>query len=260
MSEVEIERDGAVASLILARPAVRNAMNEAMGRAVARAVEALNAEPAVWVVLVRGQGKAFCAGGDLSLIDQRVASDPGVNFQAMRTFYDLFLSIRDLRVPSIAVVHGTAMGAGLCFAMACDVRLAAAGAPMGLNFVKLGLHPGMGATWLLPRLCGPAKAAELMLTGKVITAEEACRIGLVNDVYPADMLLDAARDMAAAIAAAAPLAVAQCKQSLQGGWARDLGEALDNEARAQKANFATEDVVEGVRAIRERRVPRFTGR
>ena len=145
MSEVEIERDGAVASLILARPAVRNAMNEAMGRAVARAVEALNAEPAVRAVLVRGQGQAFCAGGDLSLIDQRVASDPGVNFQA-------------------------------------------------------------------------------------------------------------------AIAAAAPLAVAQCKQSLQGGWARALGEALDNEARAQKANFATEDVVEGVRAIRERRVPRFTGR
>lgn len=260
MSEVEIERDGAVASLILARPAVRNAMNEAMGRAVARAVEALNADPAVRAVLVRGQGKAFCAGGDLSLIEERMAGDPATNFQTMRDFYDLFLTIRDLRVPSIAVVHGAAMGAGLCFAMACDVRLAAAGAPMGLNFVKLGLHPGMGATWLLPRLVGPAKAAELLLTGKLITAEEARRIGLVNEVYPVDILLEAAREMADAIAAAAPIAVAQCRQSIHACWTRDLGAALDNEASAQKIDFATEDVAEGVRAVRERRAPRFTGR
>lgn len=250
---------GAVAELSLARPDARNAMTEAMGEEVTRAVALLDADPAVRVVLVRGQGKAFCAGGDLAFLEQRLASTPAENHRTMRRFYELYLSIRTLRVPTIALLHGPAMGAGLCFALACDLRLAAHGATMGLNFVRLGLHPGMGATYLLPRLVGPSVAADLLLTGRTIDAAEARAIGLVNGVHGLEELHDRARSLAVQIATAGPLAVARCKASLQHDRAA-LEEALDREAAAQALDYATQDLAEGVRAAKERRAPAFTGR
>jgi len=259
-TQIGLEVDGPIASIVLSRPEARNAMTEIMGLEVTRAVAELEAKPDVRAVLVRGEGKAFSAGGDLGFLDVRAAETPEHNREAMLRFYGLFLSVRSLRVPTIAVLHGAAMGAGLCFAMACDLRLAAAGATMALNFVRLGLHPGMGATWLLPRLVGPSTAAELLLTGRVLDAERARAIGLVDQVHPPDALLPAARALAGEIARAAPIAVAQTKRSLHESPGRTLEQALAAEADAQAIDYATSDLREGVLAARERREARFSGR
>jgi enoyl-CoA hydratase len=256
---IRLER-GAIAELVLARPDARNAMTEAMGDEVAAAVAEIDRDPLVRVLLVRGEGKAFCAGGDLGFLEQRLADTREGNMRAMGLFYRRFLSVRGLRVPTIAVLHGAAMGAGLCFALGCDLRLAARSAPMGLNFVRLGLHPGMGATHLLPALVGPAVAADLLLTGRTIDGTEAARLGVVNEALDDEALLPRARELAAQIASAGPLAVARCKQSL-GKASRDaLEAALDGEAAAQAEDYATRDLAEGVRAARERRTPVFEGK
>ena len=148
----------------------------------------------------------------------------------MRSFYQLFLSVRDLPCPTLAAVNGAAIGAGLCVALACDVRIAARDAKLGLNFTQLGLHPGMGATWTLPRLVGPAHAAEILFSSRVFSGSEAAEIGLVSRaIAPADVL-PAARALAAEIAAAAPLAVRGVKRALRRSEEASLEDQLDFEA------------------------------
>jgi enoyl-CoA hydratase len=248
-----------IAELVLMRPAARNAMSEAMGAEIRRAVDELNADAAARVVLVRGEGEAFSAGGDLSMLAARASLPEVENRLAMRTFYSNFLSVRALRVPTLAVISGPAIGAGLCFAMACDLRIAATGVKLAASFVRLGLHPGMGATYLLPRLIGPAAANELLLTGRAIDAEEALRLGLVSQVHPRDALDVAARALATQIAAAAPLAVVATKATLAAAIDRELDSALDREAAAQAVDFGTDDLREALLAAAERRPPRFHG-
>ncbi len=250
---------GEIAELVLMRPAARNAMTDAMGAEIRRAVEELNADATVRVVLVRGEGEAFSAGGDLSMLAARAKLPEAENRVAMRRFYGDFLSVRALRVPTLAVIGGPAIGAGLCLAMACDLRVAAAGVKLAASFVRLGLHPGMGATYLLPRLIGTAAATELLLTGRAIDAEEALRLGLVSQVHPRDMLDVAARALATQIAAAGPIAVAETKATLAAAIDRGLGSALDREAAAQAIDFGTDDLREALQAAAERRPPRFRG-
>jgi enoyl-CoA hydratase len=163
-------------------------------------------------------------------------------------------------VPTVAILHGAAVGAGLCFAMACDLRVAAEGTKLGVNFVRVGLHPGMGATWLLPRLVGPARATELLLTGRTLDADEALAIGLVHQVHAEGALEEAVRALVEQIAAGAPIAVAQTKSTLLGSSDRTLDETLLEEARAQAIDFGTEDLKEALQAFSERRAPRFEGR
>jgi enoyl-CoA hydratase/carnithine racemase len=260
LEQVELSVNGGVAELVLSRPATRNAMTEPMGRDIRAAVESLAARDDLRAVVVRGAGGVFSAGGDLSFIEECAAAEPYANRCRMEDFYRLFLSIRALRAPTIAAVAGPAIGAGACFALACDLRIAAADARFGFTFVKLGLHPGMGATWLLPRAVGPAAAADLLLTGRTVNAEEAARLGLVSRVVPTDRLEEEARALAAEIAAAAPIATAQTAVTLRGSLERTLDEALAREAHAQAIDYGTADVAEGVAAIRARRLPRFTGR
>jgi enoyl-CoA hydratase len=250
---------GDLAELILARPEARNAMTETMGAEVERAVAEINAAAGVRAVLVRGDGEAFSAGGDFAMLSARARSSEAENRAAMLRFYDAFLSIRRVRVPTIAVIAGPAVGAGLCFAVACDLRVAAAGTKLSASFVRLGLHPGMGASYLLPRLIGDAAAAELLLTGRSVLAEEALRLGLVNQVHPPAALETAARELAAAVAAAAPGAVAETKATLARAAEAGLADALRAEAAAQAADFGTPDFAEALRAAAERRPPRFTG-
>ncbi|RMH43418.1 MAG: enoyl-CoA hydratase/isomerase family protein [Deltaproteobacteria bacterium] len=255
---IEVTIDGAVAELVLARPDARNAMTEAMGREIRDAVAAVNADGGVRALVVRGEGSAFSAGGDFDMLAERQADSFDSNRAAMLAFYRLYLAIRTLRVPSIAAVHGPAVGAGACFAIACDLRFAGPRAKFGFTFVRLGLHPGMGATYLLPRLVGPAAAAELLLSGRVIEADRAARLGLVNAVV--DDPVAAARAQAAAIAECAPIAVAQTVATLRGALDRSLDDALELEARAQAMDYATEDLAEGIAAARARRRPVFSGR
>jgi len=258
-SEIHVVAVGEIAEIVLARPAARNAMTDVMGAEIQRAVVELNARPGLRVVLVRGQGEAFSAGGDFAMLAERAEHEPDDNRAAMRAFYAGFLSVRTLRVPTIAVIGGPAIGAGLCFALACDLRLAATTARLAASFVRLGLHPGMGATFLLPRLIGPAAAADLLLTGRSVDADEALRLGLVNQVHPPEALDAAARTLAAQIAGAGPIAVAQTKQTLLGALERDLDDALDREADAQATNFESVDLQEALQAVAEHRPPRFRG-
>lgn len=259
---VRVEVDGPVASLVLSRPASRNAMDDAMGEGVAAAVARINALDDVRCVLVRGDGPVFCAGGARALLASRLQKRPEDNERYMRRFYGLFLSVRELRAPSIAVVQGAAMGAGVCFALACDVRVSTSSARLGLTFVQLGLHPGMGATWLLPRLVGPAVAAELLLTGRIIDGAQALRLGLVSQLLPDAEVLAGSRRLADEIARAAPLAVRQLTRTLResAGAADGLAAALETEARAQAHDYLSADAAEGVRALEEKRAPVFLGR
>jgi enoyl-CoA hydratase len=251
---------GTLTRIRLNRPDKQNAMSAEMGEAFSRAIAQVNARTEPRVVLLEGAGRAFCSGGDFSLIADNSRKTPEENRAGMPRFYWSFLSVLRLRVPSIAVLHGATVGAGLCLALACDLRFAAREAKLGANFVKVGLHPGMGGSILLPRLVGPAKAAELLLSGKLVDGAEAERIGLVNRAVPRDELPALALETAQAIASAAPIAVTQTKATL----VRPLLDALDaqlaREAECQAVDFASEDLGEAVAAFRSGREPAFTGR
>ncbi|WP_121255412.1 enoyl-CoA hydratase/isomerase family protein [Nocardioides ferulae] len=261
LAHLRLERpaDG-VALLTLDNPSLRNAMSDEMTGSWVRAVEALAADPTVRVVVVTGAGSAFCSGGNTSWL----AEDPDATVDALRTkmmaFYRAWLSIRRLEVPTIAAINGPAIGAGLCLALACDIRYAARGAKLGAPFVKLGLHPGMAGTYLLPHVVGEAHARDLLLTGRVVEADEALRMGLVSRVLGAADFHDDVLATAAEVARTAPIASRLTTLALREGGHRDLESGLQWEAMAQPITLATEDLHEGIRASQERRQPRFTGR
>jgi enoyl-CoA hydratase len=258
--QIELRRHDAVAEIRLNRPDVRNAMSPEMGAEIARAVDELNADASVLAVIVTGAGKSFSAGGDFDLLEARTRTGGEDNRRGMRAFYESFLSVRRLRVPTVAALHGHAIGAGMCFALACDIRLAAKGTKIGVTFVRVGLHPGMGATFLLPALVGRAAASELLLTGRVIEAERAAALGLVSEVLAPDALDDRAREVAAEITRGAPVAVAQLVDTLRHGGYRTLDQALDREAACQAIDYATRDMSEAIDAFRNKRKPAFEGR
>jgi enoyl-CoA hydratase/carnithine racemase len=256
---VERPRDG-VALLTLDNPDQRNAMSAPMTEAWQAAIAGIAGDPGVRAVVVTGAGSAFCSGGDPAWI----AGEPDAPVDRLRTrmmrFYRAWLSVRDLEVPTIAAVNGPAVGAGLCLALACDIRYAAASARMSVPFVRLGMHAGMAATYTLPNVVGEARARELLLTGRMVDAEEALRIGLVSDLMADETFIDEVLDRAASVAATAPVASRLTKVALRDGGHADFESALQWEALAQPVTLATEDLQEGVRAARERRAPRFAGR
>jgi enoyl-CoA hydratase len=265
---VRVERRDAVAVVTFDDPARRNAMTEAMGRALADAGARLGADDSVRAVVLTGAGAAFSAGGDLAMIEAKSAAGreaPGeparaANRSFMRSFYALFLSVRELPCPTVAALNGAAIGAGLAVALACDMRIAARDAVLGLNFVRLGIHPGMGSSWTLPRLVGPAVAADLLLTGRTLDGAEAERIGLVNRAVARESVVPDALALAQSIASAAPLAVRGTKRALARAAQVSLEEQLDLEAEQQAICYETADLAEGLRAARERRAARFGGR
>ena len=171
LTHLRLERPSeGVAALTLDNPDQRNAMSDEMTDSWIRAVDELATDRTVRAVVVTGSGSAFCSGGNTSWI----ASEPDASVDDLRErmmpFYRAWLSIRKLEVPTIAAVNGPAIGAGLCLALACDIRYAAAGARLGAPFVKLGMHAGMAGTWLLPHVVGEAHARDLLLTGRVVDA------------------------------------------------------------------------------------------
>lgn len=256
---VERPADG-VAVLTLDNSDRRNAMSAEMTASWVEAVDALADDRALRAVVVTGEGSAFCSGGDTGWI----AGEPDATVDALRdrmvTFYRDWLSIRRLEVPTIAAVNGPAVGAGLCLALACDLRYAAVSARLAAPFVRLGMHPGMAATYLLPEVVGAAHARDLLLTGRSVDAEEAFRLGLVSRVLPEDGFRDAVVDIAAGIARTAPVASRYTTLALRDGGHRDLESAVQWEALAQPVTLATADLQEGIAAARERRAPKFTGR
>ncbi len=263
MPETHLSVDRPSAGVVVAtldNPDQRNAMTGPMTQAWDELMTELADDRDLRVLVVTGAGSAFCSGGDTSWI----AGDPDASVADLRArmlpFYRSWLSVLDLDVPTIAAVNGAAVGAGLCLALACDLRYAAAGARFAAPFVRLGMHPAMAATWLLPDVVGPAHARDLLLTGRTVDADEAWRLGLVSGVHEQEGFLDRVLETAVGIAATAPVASRLTTRALRGGGHADLGSAVRWEALAQPVTLATDDLLEGIRAARERRVPRFTGR
>jgi len=246
-----------IGKITLNDPDSLNAMSEGMAeefRAVLAALETAAVKPRA--IIVTGSGRAFSAGGDLAMLKKKTTLTKDENRERMLWFYDSFLGILDLEIPLIAAINGHAIGAGLCVASACDIRIVSKGAKLGFTFVKLGLHPGMGATFVLPQVLGNAAARELLLTGRVIEADEALRVGLVSKLVAPDALLAEAQKIAEEIAANGPLCVKQLLRSVRAP-ALTLQEALQREASAQADNYAGAEFLEGVQATMEKRKPNF---
>ncbi|XRQ04436.1 enoyl-CoA hydratase/isomerase family protein [Actinomadura welshii] len=254
---VERRPDGVVV-LTLNDPGRRNAMSDEMTAAWKATMADLRADAQVRCVVLTGAGSAFSSGGDLSwLADSGAVAVPALR-DRMLAFYRTWLAIRDLEVPTIAALNGHAVGAGLCLALACDLRYAASGAKLLAPFTALGLHPGMAATWLFPEVAGLPLAREMLLAGRVLTGAEAEQGGLVNRAVPGDVLGEALA-VAERVAAQAPVATRLTKVALANGGHPDMESALRWESLAQPVTMASADMREGIAAQREKRAPRFTG-
>lgn len=251
------EQDG-VLVLTLNRPALMNAFNFTLLNALKEQVEALRFNEDVRVVIITGAGqKAFCAGADLK--ERAEMSELQVK-AFIFTIRNLFTAIEDLNKPVIAAINGVALGGGMELCLACDIRIAATSASMGLTETRLAIIPGAGGTQRLPRLIGRGKAKELIFTGRRIDAQEALQIGLVNKVCEKDVLLDECQKMAAMICGAGPIAIEQAKYAINKGLETDLHTGLGIESNAYWVTIPTEDRLEGLAAFREKRKPVYKGK
>ena len=246
-----------VEQLLLNDPESRNAMSPEMAAEFESAVTDLKARLDLKLVVLRGAGRAFSAGGHLDMLEAKCQIKPEENKKGMLKFYRQFLSIAELEVPVLAALNGHAVGAGLCVALACDFRIASAAAKLGLNFVRLGLHPGMGVTHFLPRLVGPARASELLAAGRIVPAEEGFQLGIVNAVVAADEFDAEVERWIDDILAGGPLTLRQLKQTLRDSLGRSLEENLQREAECQAENYAGAEFREGISAAKEKRPPKF---
>jgi len=237
-------------------PDTLNAMSEKMAVEFSALIKKLkNDSSDLRAIIITGAGRAFSAGGDLEMLQKKTTLKGEENRLKMLEFYDSFLSIRDLGIPLIAAINGHAVGAGLCLASACDIRIAHENAKLGVTFTKLGLHPGMGGTYFIPKLVGTSAAIDLMITGRMLTADEGLRLGLVSEVTKDDVV-QKATEKADQILECGPEAVRQVLETLRNGQ-KDLKTALAREAMCQAVNYASSEYAEGVKAIREKRKANF---
>lgn len=255
---IRTERSEAgVVTLTLDSPERRNALDEELSSQLREAVRGIAADPGARCVVLTGAGKAFCSGADLGEFRRQDLGGVLPRREMLGAYYRTFLDVRDLAVPTIAAVNGPAIGAGLNLALVCDLRIAGASARFGATFVRLGIHPGGGAVYMLTRLLGPARAAEMLLSGQLVDAPRALEMGLVNRLVDDTDLASSAAELAASIAANAPRAVRATKRALRIALDADLVTMLEVEGLAQAATQESADAGEGWAAFRERRAPRF---
>ena len=258
-STLIVERTGAVATLTLNRPGARNALDLAMRQEMLAALDEVEADDSVRVLILTGAGEHFCAGGDVKSMRERrqTAAEGRRRVQMLNTMVQRLV---DFPRPTIAMVDGYAVGAGTNLALCCDLVIASDRAKFGELFNKIGLAPDGGGTWFLPRLIGLARAKELIFTGDLFDAAEAARMGLVNRVVPAAELRAVTRALAEKIAAGPPAVQRMAKHMLNRAATSDLPAALDLEAYSQGLAIAGEDHQEGLAAFFDKRAPKFTGR
>jgi len=254
---IDYEKEGRIAIFTINRPQAMNAMNMEAIRELHEAMVDFRDDPELWVGIITGAGeKAFCGGADIkdTLPFMKEHRDSPWAFPAtpMRGL--------ELWKPLIAAINGMALGGGLEIVLACDIRIAAENARLGAPEVNLGLIPGWGGTQRLPRMLPWCKAAEILLMGRPIDAEEAYRIGLVNKVVPQDKLMPTAKEWAEVICRAAPLAVRAAKEAMIRGYSMTLEEGLRLENSLEAYLFGTEDFTEGTSAFVEKRKPIYKAR
>lgn len=257
-AHVLIEVEDGVGTLTLNRPEKLNAFIGEMRDGIARGIETLANDDQVRAVIITGAGRAFCAGADVKyltqLIETRSLDEAVALVEAGRR---VAAAIRGMTKPVIAAINGPAAGGGANLALACDLRIASENASIGQTFNRIGLHPDWGGTYTVPRLVGPARAAELFFFAEMVPAAEAERIGLINRVVPQDELMPTARDWATRLARKPALPLRLAKEAIQRSLASTFDEMLDYETAAQTACFESSDALEGVRAFVEKREPRF---
>lgn len=254
-----LKSEDGIATITLNRPDKLNAMSDKMIRELCSVTSDLKEDNSVKVVIINAKGRAFSAGGDLNAEIFSIPSSMELKRTLNRT-HQYILNLRTMEKPVIASVHGLAVGGGCDLALACDIRIASEDSKFSIAYVNVGLHPDLGASYLLAPLVGFGKACELIFTGKMIDAREAERIGMVNQVVPAEQLSSATLEMARAIAKGPSIAIGYAKTSIYQSWHRDILAAQEEEARIQAVVWTTEDAKEGVRAFVEKRKPNFKGK
>jgi enoyl-CoA hydratase/carnithine racemase len=259
MSLVLVEDRDAVRHVVLDRPEKRNALSAALIEELGEALRAAAGDPSVRVVVLRGAGSMFSAGMDTADLGA-LAAKPARLHEWRASILQIWNLCEDMAKPTIAQIHGACLGGAAELALACDMRIMAADAVIGLVETRIGLLPDVGGCSRLPALVGLGRAKELIMASKVIDGTEAERIGLVNRVAPADALDAATATLAAELLACAPLAVGLAKGVLNAAARPALAGTLEQEVAAQELCATSEDFREGARALAERRPPRFSGR
>jgi len=251
-----LEKEQGIATLTINRPKALNALNQATLEELLPCLTDLGEDKTVRVLIITGAGeKAFVAGADIAFMKD-LTPDEGKVFGMLG--HKIGRTLENLPQPVIAAVNGFALGGGCELALACDMRLASENAKFGQPEVNLGILPGFGGTQRLPRLIGKGLAAELLYSGKIIDAQEACRIGLVNRVVPQQQLMTECMELAMLIASRGPGAVRLCKEMVNNGLEMDQNRACSYEVNLFALCFAGEEQTEGMTAFLEKRVPRFS--
>lgn len=257
---LHFELDGAVARLTLSRPDAANAIDLPLARALHAAALRCDEERAVRAVLLTGAGRAFCAGGDLASFERAGAGRPALIKEITTYLHAAVATFARMRAPVVAAVNGAAAGAGLALVAAADLALASEDAKLTLAYTRVGLTPDGSSTWFLPRLLGPRRALELMLTNRVLTAREALELGLVTRVVPAAALAGEADALARELAAGPTEAFGATKRLLILSATQGLESQMELEARAIADASRSADGAEGIAAFLARRAPAFEGR
>ena len=257
--DIRYEKDGHIVRLILNRPKELNSINRGVIDGLNAACAAVEQDKEVRVVILTGEGRAFCAGGDLKSLMGGPDTD-GIDEEFMRFWHKTFNRFEDLPVCTIAAVNGIAFAGGLELVMCCDLVILSEDAAIGDQHANFGLVAGGGNSQRLPRILGIRKAKEIMYTGDQISAQDALNFGLVNKVVPAEKLLEESELLARKICKKSPVATATVKRMINQGMQVDLRSGLEIEIGSLLNHFNTKDCKEGLTAFIEKRTPQFKGR
>jgi enoyl-CoA hydratase/carnithine racemase len=266
-ADILYEVDERIATLTFNRPEVMNPMTVDLIKETIDALDTAAQDDEVRAIIITGAGRAFSAGGDVRRLGDSATGGekplPPTAFERrawLRRTQRMILAIRQVEKPVIAAVNGVAAGGGFDIACASDIRIASDKARFSEVFARIGLFPGTGGTYFLPRIVGPEKALEMIWTADMIDAAEAKEIGLVSRVVPHDTLMDESRAFAGRLAKGPPLAIALAKAAVYRGLDTDLNGAFDYASTAEAITLSSEDHAEGINAFREKRDPEFKGR
>jgi 2-(1,2-epoxy-1,2-dihydrophenyl)acetyl-CoA isomerase len=254
------DEDNGVANIALNRPEKLNAFDGTLHDELYTALGEAAEDEEIRCIVLRGEGRGFSAGADLAQVVKEADGDPDLGEYLRGTYSRLVERMVGIEKPIIAALHGPVYGAGVGVALACDLRVAAENTKFSVAFIKIGLMPDAGVTFLLPRVVGLGRAIEMSMLGDIVDAEEAHRIGLVNKVVAGASLSEEARNLAGRLAAMPTVALGRIKHSLYASFETDLETALEGEAEGQTFCGFTQDHKEGVTAFYEKREARFTGR